>query len=53
MCKGQGAPLKNLAIELNTPPPSSATCERMFNSLGLILRLQEHACEISILKRAY
>ena len=31
---------ENLAVELNTPLPSSAACERMFSSGGLILRFQ-------------
>ena len=38
--KGRCAPLRNLAIELNTPLPSSAACNRMFSSVGLILRPQ-------------
>ena len=35
--KGRCAPFRNLAIELDTPFPSSAACERMFSSGGLIL----------------
>ena len=38
--KERCAPLRNLAIELNTPLPSSTACERMFSSGGLILRPQ-------------
>ena len=38
--KGQCAPLRNLATELNTTLPLSAACERMFSSGGLILRPQ-------------
>ena len=38
--KGRCAPSRNLAVEQNTPLPSSAACERMFSSGGLILRPQ-------------
>ena len=38
--KGRCASLRNLAIELNAPLPSSATYKRMFSSEGLILRPQ-------------
>ena len=38
--KGRCSPLRNSAIELNIPLPSSAACERMFSSGGLILRPQ-------------
>ena len=36
--KERCASLRKLALELNTPLPASAACERLFSTGGLILR---------------